>query len=229
MGVSHPPGFASQVSALARNEIGLELRSKETVPSIIVFAVSTLIMFQFAFDLRGATLILVTPGVLWISILFASLLSLGRSFAREMERGSLDGILASPTDPAALYLAKVVTNLAFILVLAAVVVPLTTILFGLNLFLPILLLIVVLGGAGIAAVGTILSGVTANTRAREALLPILLLPLLVPIILGAVRATALVVDGRPWSDIQSWIGLLAAYDILFTMVSALMFHYVVEQ
>lgn len=224
-----PPTFSRQVRTLLMKELAVELRSKETLPSMAVFAAATLVIFQFAFDLRGATLTLVTPGVLWIAILFASVLALGRSFAREMERGSLEGILASPIDPGALYLAKTVANFTLLLVLQAVIVPLTAVLFDLNLLQPTLLLILALGSLGIAAVGTILAGVTANTRAREALLPIMLLPLLVPIVLGAVRGTGLAIDGRAWSDIQSWVGILTAYDIMFTTLSTLIFHFVVEQ
>lgn len=229
MTLHKPPTFSRQVRTLLMKELAVELRSKETLPSMAVFAAATLVIFQFAFDLRGATLILVTPGVLWIAILFASVLALGRSFAREMERGSLEGILASPVDPGALYLAKTVANFILLLVLQAVIVPLTAALFDLNLFQPTLFLILALGSLGIAAAGTILAGVTANTRAREALLPIMLLPLLVPIILGAVRGTGLAIDGRAWADIQSWVGILTAYDIMFTTLSTLIFHFVVEQ
>ena len=229
LAVSRPPSFLRQVTVLSAKELAIELRTKETVPAIVIFSIASLITFQFAFDLRGATLTLVAPGVLWVAILFASLLALGRSFAREIERGSLDGILASPVDPAAFYLAKVLGNLSFMLVLVAVTVPLSVAMFGIDLFRPFLILIMFLGSFGIAAVGTILSAVAANTRAREALLPILLLPLLVPVILGAVRGTAMVLDGRPWQELQSWAGMLIAYDILFAALSAMLFHHVVEQ
>ena len=226
---TRPPSLIRQFAALSSKEFAVEVRSKETIPATVIFSVATLITFQFAFDLRGPTLTLVTPGVIWVAVLFASLLALGRSFARELERGSLDGILASPIDPAAFYLAKVAGNLMFVLVLVAVTVPLSAALFGIDLFRPLLLAVMFLGSFGIAAVGTILSAVAASTRAREALLPILLLPLLVPVILGAVRGTALVLDGRAWEEVQSWVGMLVAYDLLFTTLSALLFHQVVEQ
>ncbi len=227
--MTRPPSLVQQIAILAAKELALELRSRETVPAIVIFAVASLITFQFAFDLRGPTTTLVTPGVIWIAILFASLLALSRSFARELERGSLDGILAAPVDPSALYFAKVIGNLTFLLILVAVTVPLSAALFGIDLFKPLLLLVLLLGSLGIAAVGTILSAVAANTRAREALLPILLMPMLVPVILGAVRGTGLVMDGRPWNEVQSWASMLLAYDVLFVALSALLFHYVVEQ
>ena len=214
---------------LSSKELAVEVRTKETIPAIVIFAVASLITFQFAFDLRGPTLALVTPGVIWVAILFASLLALGRSFARELERGSLDGVLASPVDPMAFYLAKALGNLAFLIVLVAVTVPLSAVLFSIDLFRPELLLILFLGSSGIAAVGTILSAVAANTRAREALLPILLLPLLVPVILGAVRGTAMVLDDRVWEELQSWVGMLAAYDALFVALSAILFRHIMEQ
>ena len=223
------PSLLRHVVVLSAKEWALELRSRETVPAIAVFAVASLITFQFAFDLRGPITTLVAPGVIWVAILFASLLALGRSFARELERGSLDGILASPIDPAALYLAKVIGNMTFILVLVAVTAPLSAALFGIDLFRPLLLLVFLLGSLGIASVGTILSAVAANTRAREALLPILLMPLLVPVLLSAVRGTGLVMDGRHWSEVQSWVSMLLAYDALFVALSAMLFHHVVEQ
>jgi heme exporter protein B len=228
-GVLHPPGFVQQVRILLAKEIAVELRSKETVPSMAVFAAAALVIFQFAFDLRGPILPLVTPGVLWVAVLFASILALGRSFTREVERGSLEGILASPADPGALYLAKAVGNFLELLALQVVIVPLTAALFDLNLFHPWLLLVMALGSLGVSAVGTVLAAVTANTRAREALLPILLLPLLAPIMISAVRGTGFIIDGRPWGEIQTWVGILAAYDIMFTTLSTLLFRYVVEQ
>ncbi|MBI4236598.1 MAG: heme exporter protein CcmB [Chloroflexi bacterium] len=223
------PSLVRQVWVLLAKEVRVELRSKETVPSMAVFALAALIIFQFAFDLRGPTLSLVAPGVLWVAVLFASILGLGRSFAREVERGSLEGLLVAPLDPGALYVAKVLGNLALLLVLAAVIVPLGAILFGLDLFRPGLLLFLPLGSLGIAAVGTILAAVAANTRAREALLPIILLPLLVPVVIAGVKGTGLALDGRPWVELQVWAGLLVAYDVLFTTISYLTFNIVMEQ
>ena len=224
-----PPGYASQVWILFRKEIAVELRSRESVLPMAIFAVAALIIFQFSFDLRGSTLALVAPGVLWVSILFASLLALGRSFARETERGSLEGILASPIDPGALYIAKTAITVVLMIVLEVIIIPLAAVLFNLDLFHPTLLLAFMLGNVGIAAVGTILASISASTRAREALLPIMLLPLLVPVIISVVRATGLAIDGRPWGEIQPWLGILAAYDILFVVLSALVFYATVER
>ena len=223
------PGYVAQVWILFRKEIAVELRSRESVLPMAIFAAAALIIFQFSFDLRGSTLILVAPGVLWVSILFASLLALGRSFARETERGSLEGILASPIDPGALYLAKAGINVVLMTALEAIIIPLAAVLFNLDLFQPTLLLALLLGNVGIAAVGTILASISASTRAREALLPIMLLPLLVPVIISVVRATGLAIDGRPWGEIQPWLGILAAYDILFVVLSTVIFYATVER
>ena len=138
--MNRPPGYAAQFRILFSKEIAVEFRSRETAVPMAVFAAAALIAFQFSFDLRGGTLNLVAPGVLWVAIIFASLLGLGRSFAREVERGSLDGLLASPIDPGALYLAKVAANVLMLIVLEIVIVPLTAVLFNLQLFQPALLL-----------------------------------------------------------------------------------------
>ncbi len=224
-----PPGYAAQFWLLLRKELAVEFRSRETAAPMAVFAVAALIAFQFSFDLRGAVLTLVAPGVLWVAIIFASLLALGRSFAREDERGSLEGILLSPTDPGALYLAKAAANVVLLTMLEVVIVPLSALLFNLQLLQPALLPTFLLGNIGIAGVGTILSSIAAQARAREALLPIMLLPLLVPVIIAAVRATGLAIDGRPWEDIQPWLAVLAAYDLIFVVLSALLFYATVER
>ncbi len=224
-----PPGYFGQIRILLAKELTVEFRSRETAIPMAVFAAAALIAFQFSFDLRGGTLNLVAPGVLWVAIIFASLLALGRSFSREVERGSLDGLLASPIDPGALYLAKVAANVILLLVLEAVIIPLAVILFNLQFFQPTLLLTLLLGNIGIASVGTILSAISARSRAREALLPIMLLPLLVPVIIGAVRATALAIDNGPWDDIRPWLAILAAYDLVFLFVSSLLFYVTVEK
>ena len=226
---NNPPGFLSQFRILFVKEIAIEFRSRETSVPMAVFAAAALIAFQFSFDLRGGTLELVAPGVLWVAIIFASLLALGRSFAREVERGSLDGLLASPIDPGALYLAKVAANVMLLAVLELVILPLSVVLFNLDLFHPALVLTLIMGNIGIAAVGTILSAIAARARAREALLPIMLLPLLVPVIISAVRATGLAIDGRPWEDIQPWMAMLAAYDLAFVVLSTLVFYVTVEK
>lgn len=224
-----PPGYLGQIRILLAKELTVEFRSRETAIPMAVFAAAALIAFQFSFDLRGGTLNLVAPGVLWVAIIFASLLALGRSFSREAERGSLDGLLASPIDPGALYLSKVASNVILLVVLEAVIIPLAAILFNLQLFQPTLLLTLLLGNIGIASVGTILAAISARSRAREALLPIMLLPLLVPVIIGAVRATAVVIDSGPWEDIQPWLAILAAYDLVFLFVSSLLFYVTVEK
>ena len=229
LSVNRPPGYAAQFRILFSKEIAVEFRSRETAVPMAVFAAVALIAFQFSFDLRGGTLNLVAPGVLWVAIIFASLLALGRSFAREVERGSLDGLLASPIDPGALYLAKVAANVLMLIVLEIVIVPLTAVLFNLQLFQPALLLTLLMGNIGIAGVGTILASIAARARAREALLPIMLLPLLVPVIIGAVRATGLAIDERPWGEIQPWLGVLGAYDLAFVTLSALIFYVTVER
>ncbi len=218
-----------QAWTLFRKDVAVELRSKDTLPLIVVFSVITLVVFNFAFDLRTDSTALLAPGILWVSFFFAGILGLGRSFAREVEKGPLEGLRAAPVDPGALYLAKFAANVLFVLVLQAVVTPLVVVFFNAPVLQMPLLAILPLGAIGFAAVGTPFAAMAANTRAREALLPILLLPVIMPVVIATVRATALAIDGAPWSDLMSWINVLLVFDVVFTVVAFLSFHLVVEE
>ncbi len=207
----------------------MEMRSRETLPLMAVFGLITLVVFTFTFDLRTGNAALLAPGTLWVAFFFAGLLGLGRSFAREVERGSLEGLRATPVDPGALYLAKVLGNLLFVTLLQAVLLPLITILFAVPVtYLP-LATILPLGALGFSAVGTTLAAMAVHTRAREALLPILLLPILVPVIIATVRGTALALDGAGWAQIAPWANLLLGFDVLYLTLSFLTFHLVIEE
>jgi heme exporter protein B len=168
----------------------------------------------------------VAPGVLWIAFIFASLLGLGRTLAAEREQNSMDRLLLCPVDRKAIYLAKLLGNLLFIGVVEIVALPIYTLLF--NVPLPAaLLLIVLLGTLGIAAIGTLFSVMAAATRARELLLPILVFPLIVPVVISVVRATQQLMV--PTANEPPWIGLLIAFDVIFLSVSMLTFQYVIEE
>lgn len=223
------PGLARQVWTLLKKDIAVELRSKESVPIMVIFSVVALVIFNFTFDLRTGNVVLLAPGILWVAFLFSGLLGLGRTFAREVERGSLDGLRASPVDPGAMYLSKVLGTFLFVGILQVILVLLVAALFDVPILHPYLALVLPLGGFGFAAVGTPFAAMTVNTRAREALLPVLLLPLLLPLVLAVVSGTALAMDGEGWEEIGRWINLLVGYDILFLTVSFLFFHAVVEE
>jgi heme exporter protein B len=225
------PRFGGQLRALIWKDLLIEARGRETVLAGAVFALLVLVIFNFAFDLRVEDVATVAPGVLWVTVTFAGVLSLGRSFARERDRRTLDGLLLAPMDRSALYLAKVIGSLASMLVVEAVAVPVFIGLFNLVVNLPLLILALVLGTLGLAGVGTLFAAMAAHSRAREVLLPLLLFPIQVPVILATVKSTgaAIHVAGLDPPDVTQWLGLLVAFDALFMGLSVLLFDYAIEE
>ena len=220
-----------QLRALLWKETLVEARGRETVLASVVFGLLVLVIFNFAFDLRVENVAEVAPGVLWVTVTFAGVLGLGRSFARERDRRTLDGLLLAPMDRSALYVAKVIASFGSMLVVEVVVVPAFIGLFNVRVSLPLLILGLVLGTLGLAGVGTLFAAIAAHTRAREILLPLLLFPIQVPVILATVKTTgaAIQVPGTQPTDVGQWLGLLVAFDALFLSLSMLLFTYVIEE
>jgi heme exporter protein B len=219
--------FFEQTLAILWKDVRYELRSKQTWIGMGLFAIIVLVIFNFAFDLRVDNVAAVAPGALWVAFVFASILGLGRTIAAEREKGSLDRLLLCPVDRKAIYLAKLLGNVLFIGVVELVALPIFSVLFNVPLFAGALIPIVLLGTLGIASIGTLFSAMAAATSARELLLPILIFPLIVPVVIGAVRATGsllITVSNEP-----PWLGLIAAFDIIFLSLSMLMFEYVIEE
>ena len=223
--------YLRKVWAIVWKDIIAELRTKEMFSAMFVFSVLTVVIFNFAFELRagGAQVRAVAPGALWVAFAFAGVLGLNRAFVLEKDRGCLEGLLLAPMDHTAVYFGKMVSTLLFMLVVEAFILPVFTAFFGVSLFDPKLVLIVVLGTLGFAGVGTLLSAMTAQTRAREVLLPILLLPVAAPVLIAAVKATAGVLDGLPLAEIVRWLYLLIAFDLIFPAVALMTFDYVVKE
>lgn len=216
--------------AIAGKDITAELRTKEMVSAMFVFSVLVIFIFNFAFDLRAENAITLAPGVLWVAIAFAGMLGLGRSFIIERDRGSLEGLLLAPVDRSAIYLGKLIGNVIFIAGVEIVILPLFIILFNLPpTVAPALAGVVALGTIGFAGVGTLFSAMVVHTRARDVLLPILLFPVVSPVLLAAVRLTAGLLDGLPFAETQGWLGLLAAFDVIFMALAFMLFEYVVEE
>jgi len=218
--------FFQQVLAILWKDIRCELRSKQTWTSMGLFALLVLVIFNFAFDLRVDNKAAIAPGALWVAFVFASLLGLGRTISNERECGLMDRLLLCPVNGKAIYLAKLLGNLLFIGIVELVALPVFAALFNVPLF-GALLPIVFLGTLGIAAIGTLFSAMAAATQARELLLPILVFPLIVPVIIGAVRATGILI--APSVNEPPWLGLMTAFDVIFLSVSMLTFEFVIEE
>jgi heme exporter protein B len=223
--------YLRKVLAIVWKDVVAELRTKEMFSAMFVFAVLVIVIFNFAFDLRvtGERVRQVAPGALWVAFAFAGILGLNRAFVLERDRGCLEGLLLAPVDHTAIYFGKMLSTFIFMLVVEALTLPVFTAFFGINLFDARLVLVVLLGTLGFAGVGTVLSAMTAQTRAREVLLPILLLPVATPVLIAAVKATAGILDGLPMSDLRLWLELLLAFDLIFPAVAFMTFDYVVKE
>lgn len=216
--VSHRGGglaaYLRIVWAVAEKDVRTELRAKEVVGTMAAFSILAAVVFGLAFDLRVPRPEFVVPGILWVIILFTGVLGLHRSFGSEMDRGTLTGLLLAPVERSAIYLGKVAANLLYFLIVEALLVPALLILFDVNLFKPLILLGLLLGTIGYAGVGTLFAALTARNRARETLLPVLLLPILAPLFISGVGLTAVILDARATAEAWPWIGIVAIYDAL---------------
>ena len=210
--------YFGDVGALARKDLLLELRSRDTLPAMVLFVVSTLVVFSFS--LPADTGDLAAYGLLWVAIVFTAILGLTRAFAAEREQRVLDGLVLAPCDRSAIWLGKGIAVVAFLALAEVVALPA----FGL-FFEPVtweLVAAVALADIGLAAVGTLLAAMAAASRARELLLPLLFLPLVIPIVVGGVGASIADDPGR-------YLGFLGLYDVIFAILSWASFEYVVTE
>ena len=227
---SQPSGnFIKAVTAVVWKDVRAEFRSRELFSAMLVFSLLIILIFNFALELDIKTRQSVTAGVLWATFAFAGTLGLNRSMAIEKDRGCLDGLLLAPVDRSAIYFGKVISNLAFMLIVEIIVLPVYSVLYNVNLFQPGLLLVILLGSIGYVGVGTLLAAMSVQTRTRDILLPILLFPVVIPVLLAAVKASSGFLSGADWADILLPINLLIAYDIIFIALAFMVFDSVVEE
>jgi heme exporter protein B len=217
------------IAAITWKDLAAELRSRELLSAMLVFSLLVILIFNFALELDIKTRQSVTAGVLWATFAFAGTLGLNRSMAVEKDRGCLDGLLLAPVDRSAIYFGKVISNLVFMLIVEAIVLPIYSVLYNINLFQPGLMMVILLGSVGYTTVGTLLSSMAVQTRTRDVLLPILLFPVVVPILIAAVKASGGYLTGAGMEEILPWLNLLIAYDVIFTAIAFMVFDYVVEE
>ena len=221
--------FGRAVAAVVWKDLAAEFRSRELIGAMLVFALLVVLIFNFALELDIRTRSTVTAGVLWVTFAFAGTLGLNRSMASEKDRGCLDGLLLAPVDRSAIYFGKVVANLAFMLIVEAIVLPAYSLLYNVPLFVPGLLGVIFLGSLGYVGVGTLLASMAVQARTRDVLLPILLFPVILPVLLAAVKASEGFLQGLPTADILPWVNLLLVYDVVFLTVAWMVYDYVVEE
>ncbi|HVM16736.1 MAG TPA: heme exporter protein CcmB [Gaiellaceae bacterium] len=210
-------GYLRDVAALARKDLLLELRGRDTLPAMLLFVVAMLVAFRFALprEVEGAA-----EGLLWVAIVFTALLGLTRAFVPEREQGVLDALVLAPADRSAIWLGKVIAVFAFLVAVEAIAVPAFWIFFA-----PLgwaTVAAILLANVGICTVGALLAAMAAAGRARELLMPLLFLPLAIPIVIGGVGATVVAEPGR-------YLGFLALYDAVFAILAWATFEYVVVE
>ena len=221
--------FFHSLTAIIWKDLAAELRSRELLSSMLVFALLVILIFNFALELDAQARATVTAGVLWVTFAFAGTIGLNRSMAMEKDRGCLDGLLLAPVDRSAIYFGKAIGNLIFMLVVETIILPVYSVLYGVNLFKPGLILVILLGSIGYVAVGTLLSSMAVQTRTRDVLLPILLFPLVIPVMIAAVKASTGYLKGMELIDIRPWLNLLMVYDVIFIAMAFMVFDYIVEE
>ncbi len=219
----------SATLAIAWKDVRLEIRSRDTVVSALIFGLIVVVVFNFGLNRTPGSLAPAAPGLLWVAYGFVGVLAMNRAFAREQEQGALDGLLAAPVSRDAVFLGKMLGTLAFMLVIEGVLLPVFAVMLDLPALSPTLGLIILLATIGFATVGTFFAAIAAQTRSREILLPVLFFPVIVPVIIAAVEATALVLQGGPMQAVWTrWLPLLVVFDALFLVICPWIFGYVFE-
>src|SRR5437867_1179998 len=216
--------------AALRKEMLLQWRTRTQLMAVFVFGATALLLFSFGVGPNAEILRQFSAGFLWLGLLLSSTLTLAESFHAEMENRALEGLLLLPSDPRALYYGKAIANWIQLSVLGAALVPVMVILYdaGTSRIFS-LLAIIILGAAGLSAPGTLYAAMTAQIRAKQTLLPLLLFPLIVPALLASVKATSLVILGDPMRTLGSWISLLASFDAIYWALCGLLYGRVVEE
>jgi heme exporter protein B len=220
------------VATLIRKDLQLELRTREAVPAMLLFSISTFVLFHFGLDassLEGD----LAAGVLWVTLLFAAVLAINRLFVAEREQGGFDGFLLAPVDRTALFLAKATVLFSFLCALELAAVPAFVVLLlepspwaG----LPELVLLLLLANAGIAAVGTLVGALAVQTRARDLIVPLLALPLMIPVVIAAARGTApLWLEAGAEAVPGRWLAILGLYDLVFGLLAYAVFDFLLDE
>ncbi len=223
-------GHARIALAVARKDALSELRGRHATVSTLFFAAVVLLLFGFALGPDAARLAAAAPGLLWLAVVFAGVLAVNRLHLLETDDGAFEQLALYPVPRQAIYAGKALGGFAVMLLLALLVLGAVGILFAVDVLAawPALLATAILGAAGIAAVGTFYAGVTIRLRAREVMLPLLMLPVLAPLLLGAVKATAAALAGDPFGELGAWLQLLIAFDVIMIVAGAATYGYLLE-
>lgn len=221
----------NSIKTIIWKDIVSELRTKEMLFSMAAFAVVVAVLFSFSLEVTNENAAFLVPSLFWVSTIFVGTLGLGRSFAAERENGAIIGVLLSPVDRSLLYFAKVLSNFFYVFIIQLLLLALFILLFSMKVKggLLDLLLAFVLGGLGFSSLGTLFSTMAINTRIREMILPVILFPLLLPVLVNAVRATSVILTGGDFSEVFPYLKILISFDIIFLAAGSLVYEHVVEE
>ena len=221
--------FTAAALAIAAKDLRVEMRSRELVSAMALFALLSLLVFSFALELDRIAREEVVGGVLWVTLIFASLLGFHRSMALEYDQGSLDALLLAPIPRAAIFVGKLIGNCLFTSLVGLIILPLMTVIYNKNMLDPRLLLTAMIGIFGLSAIGALLAALTMQTRAREVLLPIAMLPAALPFLLTALRATTGILSETPRTDWLVWLQMLGGITVIYLTLCLLLYSFVIEE
>ncbi len=221
--------FTAAALAIAAKDLRVEMRSRELVSVMALFALLSLLVFSFALELDRIAREEALSGVLWVTLIFASLLGFHRSMALEYDQGGLDALLLAPIPRSAIFVGKLVGNYLFTSLVGLIILPLMTVIYNKNMLDPRLLLTAMIGIFGLSAIGTLLAALTMQTRAREVLLPIAMLPAALPFLLTALRATTGILSETPRTDWLVWLQMLGGITVIYLTLCLLLYSFVIEE
>ncbi len=223
--------YAKKVLHIALKDVKVELRSKERLYSMLTFSILVMVIFNFAFDPGAEYISEVAPGILWVALIFSATLGLNKTFAGEKEQDCLQGLMLAPMDRSGIYVGKIAGNMIFSLSVAFMTIPFFSIFFNIPVlsYLPELSLVIFLATLGFIGVGTLFAAISVGVKRGDMILPLLLFPVELPVIIAAVKATSMILDGRPLVDYSMWLKILAAFDVIYLTVSVITFDYLIEE
>lgn len=216
---------------ITKKELSIEWKTRQTIGSMIIFAAIVTVIFGFAFEPTINSVNVLIPGLIWMIIFFAGLLGINRSFTIEYKNDTLSALLMAPIPVATIYLGKLIANFIILIIFELIAIPLLFILFDFRFIgsLPLFILTLVLGSLGFVIIGTFFAALTASFKNNELVFPILLLSMLVPVAIGAVQATKIIlIDVANLNNVANWLALISIYDLVFLLLALLLFDYVME-
>tara|TARA_B100001123_G_scaffold28492_2_gene30281 strand:+ start:68 stop:757 length:690 start_codon:yes stop_codon:yes gene_type:complete len=213
---------------MVRKDFLLEIRSKDVVLPVFIFSFLVVVTFNFALQSTPNTANLVVPGILWVSILFGAIVGFGRMFLSESEQGAFQGLLTAPIGRDVIFFGKVISNVLFLLLIELILLPILVVLFNVTLSPLYMLYVSIPALIGISLSGMLFAAISMNMRAKEVMLPILFLPVVVPIILGAVESTYGVMNGNNLDYFLKWIVLMIVFDLIYSVLGPVSFTVIVE-